>query len=223
MTKPELLLFDVNETLLDLSDMKAQINEAFTHEFAFNQWFATMLHYSLVGNEADLYHPFGVVGKATLRMTATVLDRPITDQEIERLVKLILSRPAHQDVPQSLQKLQKAGYRIAALTNSAPEAVKKQMDFAGLTPFFEALLSVDEVKKYKPHESTYRRAAQFLEVPLGNVMMIAAHGWDVAGAQQVGMKTAFLARPGQALYPLAPKPHFISRDLAELTDQLLTL
>jgi 2-haloacid dehalogenase len=201
--------------------MKAEINRSFGHDFAFNQWFAFLLHYSLVGNEANLYQPFGKVGKATLRMAAQVLDCAVDDQEIARLTALTLQRPPHPEVPESLTRLRKAGFRMAALTNSAGEAVRQQMEYAELTSFFEVLLSVDEVGKYKPHPDTYHMAARTLKVSLENILMIAAHGWDVAGAQQVGMQSAFLARPGQALYPLAPQPHYIAADLAELTDQLL--
>ncbi len=223
MKKPQLVLFDVNETLLDLSSMKAEINASLGHEFAFNQWFAMLLHYSLVSNEANLYQPFGAVGKATLRMAAQTLGCEVSDEEVERLVKLILQRPPHPEVLESLTRLQGAGYRLATLTNSAEDALRKQMEFAELTSFFEALLSVDTVGKYKPHPDTYRMAARHLEVPLEEILMVAAHGWDVAGAQSAGMQTAFLSRPGQTLYPLAPKPHYLARDLAELTDQLVTL
>jgi 2-haloacid dehalogenase len=223
MKKPQVLLFDVNETLLDMSSMKAEINQSLNHEFAFNQWFAMLLHYSLVSNEANLYQPFGVVGKATLRMAAQALGCEVPDEEIERLVKLILQRPPHPEVFESFMRLQKAGYRLATLTNSAEDALKKQMEFAELTPFFEALLSVGEVKKYKPHPDTYHMAARKLDVSPQDILMVAAHGWDIAGAQSAGTQTAFLARPGQSLYPLAPQPLFVAKDLAELTDQLTTL
>jgi 2-haloacid dehalogenase len=223
MKKPQVLLFDVNETLLDLSSMKTEINESLGHTFAFNQWFAMLLHYSLVSNEANLYQPFGAVGKATLRMAAQALDCQVTDEEIERLVQLILQRPPHPEVFESLTRLQKAGYRLATLTNSAEDALKKQMEFAELTPFFEALLSVDAVGKYKPHPEPYRMAARHLNVPMEEILMVAAHGWDVAGAQSAGMQAAFLARPTQTLYPLAPQPHYVASDLAELTDQLVRL
>ncbi|MBU1820946.1 MAG: haloacid dehalogenase type II [Bacteroidetes bacterium] len=223
MKKPQVLLFDVNETLLDLSSMKTEINDSLGHEFAFNQWFAMLLHYSLVSNETNLYQPFGAVGKATLRMAAQALGCEVSDEEIGRLVKLILQRPPHPEIFENLTRLQNKGYRLATLTNSAEDALKKQMEFAELTPFFEALLSVDAVGKYKPHPDTYRMAARHLNVPMEEILMVAAHGWDIAGAGSAGMQTAFLARPGQALYPLAPQPHYLASDLAQLTDQLIHL
>ena len=223
MQKPALLLFDVNETLLNLDTMKVEINRVFNHEFAFNQWFLMLLHYSLVENSKGTYHPFGEIGVATLRMAAEVLGCKVQEPEFKRLVRLILERPPHADVPDSLRKLREAGYRLAALTNSAEEALMQQMEFAGLTHYFEALISVDEFKKYKPDPITYLGAAARLQLPVSDIMMVAAHGWDVAGASEAGMKTAFLERPGQALYPLGQTPDWVEPNLGILTRKLLEL
>lgn len=223
MKRPTLLLFDVNETLLDLSSMKAEINRALGHEYAFNQWFLMLLHYSLVENSKGTYRPFGEVGVATLRMAAKVLGCQVVESDYKRLVGLILARPPHQDVVSSLEKLKEAGYRLAALTNSAHDALIQQMKFAGLTHFFEALISVDEFRKYKPDPTTYLGAASHLQLQKEEIMMVAAHGWDVAGASEVGMQSAFLARPGQTIYPLAKSPDMVEANLWTLTQRLVLL
>jgi len=203
--------------------MKAEINRVFRHEFAFNQWFLMLLHYSLVENSKRTYHSFGEVGVATLGMAAEVLGCDVEESEYKRLVGLILERPPHAEVSESLQKLKDAGYRLAVLTNSAEKALVRQMEFAGLTHFFEALISVDEFRRYKPDPSTYQGAATLLQLPEDEIMMVAAHGWDVAGASQAGMKSAFLARPGQAVYSLSTPPDMIETDLLALTQKLVLL
>ena len=73
--RPKLLIFDVNETLLDLSPMKKRMNEVFGNEYAFKQWFALMLQYSLVDNVTGQYHNFGEIGKAAFKMTEEVLGK----------------------------------------------------------------------------------------------------------------------------------------------------
>ena len=71
------------------------------------------------------------------------------------------------------------------------------MEHSRLAGFFEAMLSVEEVGLYKPHAHVYRWAARKLGVGVAECLLVAAHGWDVAGASWAGMRTAFVARPGQ--------------------------
>ncbi|MHA6248378.1 haloacid dehalogenase type II [Pontibacter sp. CAU 1760] len=223
LIKPKLLIFDVNETLLDLSGLKKAINEAFDHEFAFQQWFALMLQYSLVDTVTGNYHDFGTIGKATMQMTQDKLGRQVPDAQVAELLGMIKSLPPHPDVVEGLQKLQDAGYRMITLTNSAPQAVQQQMESAGLTKFFEHILSIDSTQKYKPHPDTYQFALSKTNVKPEEAMLIAAHGWDIAGATLAGLQAAFIARKGQALYPLAPAPQLTGDTLKPIAEKLSAL
>ena len=95
-----------------------------------------------------------------------------------------------------------------------------QMTHAGLTKFFEVLLSVEDVAKYKPHADVYRWAAGRVGADVSECLLVAAHGWDVAGAAWAGMKTAFVARPGQQKFPLGPAIDITVPSLAELPGEL---
>ncbi len=104
MQKPKLLIFDVNETLLDLSGMKDSINKALDHEFAFNQWFSFMLQYSLVDTVTGNYHNFGDIGKAAMKMTQEKLKSNISDSKVQELLSMIKSLPPHKDVVPGLEQ-----------------------------------------------------------------------------------------------------------------------
>lgn len=223
LNKPKLLLFDVNETLLDLSTMKEQVNKTFDHEFAFKQWFSLMLQYSLVDTVTDNYHDFGIIGKATMQMTAEKLDRKIEEKQMQELLEMIKSLPPHQDVVPALEKLKAAGYRMIPFTNSTHQVLTEQMKSAGLTDFFDDLMSIDKTRKYKPHPDTYKQALTQANVKPADAMLVAAHGWDIAGALNAGMQAAFIARQGQALYPLAPKPQLTGKTLIQIAEQLCSL
>jgi 2-haloalkanoic acid dehalogenase type II len=116
--------------------------------------------------------------------------------------------------------LRDANYRLMTLTNSSKAAAADQVKNAGLADFFEALLSVEEVGKYKPHAEVYRWAAGRVGADLCECLMVAAHGWDVAGAAWAGMRTAFVARPGQQVFPLGPTLDITIPSLAELASEL---
>ena len=220
--RPQLLLFDVNETLLDLSKLHQAIDQEFGSEFAFKQWFSLLLQYSLVDTTTANYHDFGQIGDAALDMLAQALGqeaRPAARKK--ELLRLITELPPHPDVVPGLTALQEAGFRLVTLTNSPPATLHKQMQYAGLTAYFEELRSINAARRYKPHPDTYLTTCRELGVAPAGAMLIAAHGWDTAGAQLAGLQAAFVARPGQQTYPLAPAPTLVGTTLEKIARQLI--
>ena len=205
MTRPEVIFFDVNETLLDLTPLVASVGEALggRPELA-PLWFTTLLQYSLVATVADRYSDFGEIGAACLRMVARNHGIELDERAAQRHLAPMRSLPPHPDVIPALERLRTAGFRLATLTNSSTAAVADQMRNAGLAGFFESSLSVEEVGLYKPHAHVYRWAARRVGVDVSGCLLVAAHGWDVAGASWAGMRTAFVARPGQQAFPPGP-------------------
>lgn len=222
MPKPKVILFDVNETLLDLAPLKASVGKALGgREDLLPLWFSTMLHYSLVETLTDEYHSFGEIGTAALMMVAEAENIQLThDQAKEAIVTPLRALPPHPDVVAGLTALGQAGYRIVSLTNSSAIGVETQFKNAGLTELFEKRFSVDSVKKFKPHPDTYRFVLNDLDVEPEEVLMVAAHAWDLAGAKNVGLQTAFVKRPGKTLYSIAAKPDYVVSDLLELFKSL---
>jgi 2-haloacid dehalogenase len=224
MAKPKVILFDVNETLLDLAALKGSIGKALGgRPELLPLWFTTMLQYSLVTTVADRYSDFGDIGAACLRMVAKSHGVALDEDAAKQAVSPIRSLPPHADVVPALEQLRERRYRLATLTNSSKAAIAEQMKSSGLGKFFERGLSVEDVGFYKPHAHVYRWAARCLGVDVSECLLVAAHGWDVAGAKWAGMQTAFVARPGQQTFPLAPAPDISILTLKELADQLATL
>jgi 2-haloacid dehalogenase len=218
----KLLIFDVNETLLDLSKIKTAINTTLNSETAFTIWFSTLLQYSLVETITGTYHPFDEIGKATLQMTARNLGTQITGDTVDNILKLMMELSPHADVQDGLSKLHHAGFRIVALTNSSLPVARQQISNAGLDYFFQGVYSVDEFRVYKPHPATYPGIARKLNVELKDCVMIAAHGWDLVGANKAGLLTAFIERKGQSVYPLSSAANFTGKDLSSVADQIIT-
>jgi len=219
--KPIVILFDMNETLLDMSPLKKKINSLLDSRRGFRIWFGLLLQYSLVDNCTKQYHDFSAIADATIDMAAKALRTHIEEKEKKEALALMKQLPAHPDVKKGLKIFKEAGYRLATLTNSPMSTLSAQLKFAGLTHFFEAALSIDAVRKYKPDPETYQYAAGALGVDLSDIVMVAAHGWDITGAIQAGMKSAFVERKGQSLYPLAVKPDYIGKDLADIAKAII--
>lgn len=223
-TRPKVLFFDVNETLLDLTYLKEEVGEVLEgRKDLVTLWFATLLQYSLVTTASGQYEHFAHIGAATLQMVAANNNIIISqDKARTTIVNSLQSLPVHPEVKTALAQLKKDGYKLVSFTNSSNEGVKKQFESAGLTSYFDERLSIEDVGKFKPFSETYAWAARKMEVKPEECMLIAAHGWDVAGALWGGWRAAFISRPGQQLFPLAPQTEIIASDLKKVADILIT-
>ncbi|PTX44851.1 2-haloacid dehalogenase [Christiangramia gaetbulicola] len=214
------LIFDVNETLLDLQPLKDSINSALNDENAAEVWFSELLQYSLVESITGSYHDFSKIAASVLKMNARKHDLDLEDEKIGEILSPISSLHAYPEVAEGLAKLKQAGYKMIAFSNGKPSVLIDQLEFAGLQQYFDLILSVDAVKKYKPHPDTYSFAVEKAGAELNTSMMVAAHGWDIAGAARAGMQTAFIQREGKFVFPLAPEPTIISKDIRSLASEL---
>jgi 2-haloacid dehalogenase len=213
-----ILVFDVNETMLDISALAPLFARAFGSEQVLREWFSTLLLYSNVASLAGPYSDFGAIAGAALDMIASARGLSLTPPERDAILGGIRTLPAHGDVRTGLGVLRTAGFRLVTLTNSAPAAVEQQLKNAGLSDLFERSFSVDAVKRFKPAPEPYQHVARELGVTTNGLRMVAAHAWDIVGALQAGCAAAFIARPGKVLYPLAPKPDVVAPDLVVAAD-----
>jgi len=214
------LVFDVNETLLDMTPLKKAVNILLSEEQGFRIWFGMLLHYSTVSNSINEYHNFTTIAAATLEMAATSMHKKVTEEEIKETLSVIKSLQTYPDVIKGLQLLKENGFRIITLTNSPESALNEQLKNSNLTTYFEQALSIDTIEKYKPAKETYFWAAEKLAVKPDEMLMIAAHAWDLAGASHAGLATGFIVREGQALYSLSKKPDYVANHILAMAEQL---
>lgn len=218
--KPQVILFDVYETLLDMGDVEKKVNVLFDSSKGYAVWFAMFMEYCFVANCANQYQAFTAIARATMQMAGNKLGKTIRDSDIDFVLELLKHLPVHENVQECLSELNDKGYRISALTNSPEKVVCERMERTGLISYFENVLSAEKVKKYKPGLEVYEWAARKLGAGAKDIMLVSAHSWDIVGAASAGMQTAFLKKGKQLLYPLAPKPTLVCSSLADLVNQL---
>lgn len=215
------LLFDVNETLLDLRALEAPFSQVFGDPSARAGWFAQMLQISFVGAITGRYVDFSAAQHAALRMLAQRMGIHLGESDAEAIVGTMSRLPAHPDVRPALERLAASGFRMATLTNSLQPVAEAQLANAGLRDLFEEALSADAAGRLKPAPEPYRMAADAMGVPVAETCLVAAHAWDVAGALAAGCEAAFVARPGAILFPIGDQPRVTGRDLGEVADALI--
>ena len=217
------IVFDVNETLLDLAaldDVFGEIFGASGGELR-KKWFKQVLELFLTATVIDNYRSFDRLTDDALRMIASQQGHDVTDGDREKLTKALRELPAHPDVRPALERLKGGGFTLVALTNSRRESVEKQLDRAGLREHLDRVLSADDIARYKPAREAYEHAARELCVTPDQIVLVAAHSWDVAGALAAGCRAAFVARSGQSLSPGVTEPQYRGRNLTEVAEQIM--
>jgi 2-haloacid dehalogenase len=214
-------VFDVNETLLDLGALDPKFERVFGDASTRQAWFGQFLTSWLTAMVTGVYEEFGTIGGTALEMIAERQGVELSDEDKGQILSGMQELPPHPEVTENLGRLRDAGIRMAALTNSTQQVADAQIDNSGLREYFDQVLSADSVKRLKPAPEPYRMAAESLGVELGQLRLVAAHAWDVAGALQAGCAAAFVARPGMVLNPLFEHPDVVGSDLREVADGIL--
>jgi 2-haloacid dehalogenase len=129
--------------------------------------------------------------------------------------------PPYPEVPEALQKLRRAGFRLCTLTNNTAEVSGQQLERAGLLEAFERRFSVDDVRRHKPAPEVYAAVARGLQTEPSKLCLVACHTWDTLGAVAAGWNAALFLRPGNALLDVGPQPQVTGADLNEVADKLI--
>ena len=218
-----ILVFDVNETLLDITTLEPLFARCFGDPDIMRVWFAQLVLYSQTLTLAGVYTPFGELAVAALRMVSEIYGKIILESDVNELRERMGAMPAHPDVQLGLTLLRDAGFRLVTLTNSAPAPSPTPLERAGLAGFFEQNFSVASVRRFKPAPETYAHVATEMGVKSSALCLVACHLWDTIGAQATGCLGALLIRPHNAFLPAAgvPHPDFVAPDLGDLARQFL--
>src|SRR5215813_4128420 len=211
------VVFDAYGTLFDVNSAAARWREALGPQAdAFSAtWRRKQLEYSwlrsLMGAHADFW-----------RVTTEALDyacewHGIADTTLrERLLRTYRELSAYPEVPAMLQALRAGDFRMAILSNGAPDMLRAAVEAAGLAAQFDALLSVEEVGIFKPHPSVYRLAVERLGISARRICFVTSNGWDIAGASHFGFRAIWVNRGREPRERLPAGPEIELGDLAAL-------
>ena len=216
--RPAVLVFDVNETLIDIDSLRPHFTRIFGDPAVLREWFGQLVTYSMAITLAGRYTDFFTLGQSAMRMVADIHGVAITAADLDALADGMRTMPAHPDVEEGLTRLRDNGYRLVTLTNSPHATGPTPLTNAGLAGYFEHQFTVGDQRVFKPAPQLYTGVAAHLGVAPNNCMMVAAHMWDTLGAQAAGFTGALITRPGNAVLrgPDVPQPTIIASDLLHL-------
>jgi 2-haloacid dehalogenase len=209
---------DVMGTLFDLSAPRRRLEDLGAAPAALEAWFGRLLHTAAALTLIDDYRPFPELARPVLEsvLAQLSLDPDGAADVLDALAEL----DPYPDAAPALERLASAGVRVVALTNGTEQNTRTLLGRAGLERHVERVVSTDAVGRFKPHPAVYRYAVDQLATPASEVTLIAAHGWDVAGARAAGLGAVWVSRL-ERHWPLPlPQPP-TADDLTGATDQVL--
>lgn len=222
MTDRPLIVFGVNETLLDLETMAPILERIFKDKGAMRLWFANLILYSCALTVAKTYVPFTDIGGAVMQMLAKTRGIDISEADKAQLTNDFASMPPHPEVPGALRKLRDHGFRLFTLTDNLLEIQGRQLEAGGILDLFERRFSVDqEVRRHKPAPEAYAYVTRSLGVEPAQMCLIASHTWDTLGAVAAGWQAALIKRVGNDLLAVGPQPTYVGENLDDVADQLI--
>jgi 2-haloacid dehalogenase len=221
MAERPLIVFDVNETLLDLGTMEPIFERIFGDRNAMRLWFANLILYSAALTVAGVYVPFTDIGAAVMKMLGDAQGVTIDEADRRELTEKFSTMPPHPEVPAALRKLRDAGFRLFTLTDNLLEVQTRQLEHGGIADLFEQRFSADGVKHHKPSPQAYGYLEKQMGVKPSEVCLIACHTWDTLGAVAAGWDAALIRRVGNDLLGVGPRPSIVGADLNDVADQLI--
>ena len=221
LTRPRVILFDVNETLSDMRPLADRFTDVGAPAHLAALWFAGVLRDGFAVTAAGERASFGAIATDCLRrQLADVRLVGADDAAVAHIMAGFAGLDVHADVPPGLAALTDAGLRLATLSNGAAQVAETLLGRAGLREAFERVLSVDDAAAWKPARAAYEYAVTVLGVRPSEVMLVAVHPWDIHGAARAGLQTAWLNRPGGTYPGYFAEPTVSIRSLTDLAGSL---
>lgn len=215
------VLFDINETVLDLSPLRPKFENALGDAAIASTWFAMLLHASTVCALTGVNTGFAELAGLMLDRLASLHGRTLSGETRGAILGSFASLAPHGDVEPALEGLRERGYRTVAFSNSSLDLATQQVANSGLAPSFDLVLSVEETGSFKPDAKVYEFAAARLDRPIGDLRLVAAHDWDTHGALTAGMQAAYLDRTGAPYNPLYRRPEIAATTMGSLIERII--
>lgn len=215
------ILFDINETVLDLATLRPKFEAAFGDAGVTATWFASLLHTSTVCALTGVKTGFAELAGIMLDTIAARRQLTLTDDQRAGILTGFTSLAPHADVVPALKRLRAAGYRTVAFSNSSLKLVTSQIGNSGLADHFDEIVSVEETGSFKPDAKVYHFVSERLGRSPTGLRLIATHDWDTHGAMCAGLLAAYIDRSGAPYHALYRRPDVFAADMGDLVAQIL--
>ncbi len=212
------ILFDAYGTLFDVHTVIETCEEYYPDKGTkiSQLWRQKQIEYAMQSQIMGRYVDFYELTKKSLRYAVDVVDEGITPGSEEALLHAYSRLNLYSEVKQVLAYLKEKGYLLAIFTNGPKHMIDPLVAHHKLAPLFDDVISVDEIKQFKPAMASYHYAANKLEVERDEVLFLSSNPWDIAGAKNYGFSTVWVNRHQQVPEHRELTPNRVIHDLTNL-------
>lgn len=217
---PELIIFDVNETLSNMAPMRGLWEEAGAPAHLAQLWFTEVLRDGFALTATQRSESFSTIARQVAHRLLEASGAADVGASTERIMAGFLGLDVHPDVVEGIKALSDLGIRLVTLSNGAVPVADSLLTRCGLRAHFDALLSVEAAGLWKPAAQPYAYALETSDTAPQRAMLVAVHPWDINGASAAGIRTAYIARAGEPYPGYFAPPEFTATTLVDLAAQL---
>ena len=188
------IIFDAYGTLFNVNSAaekcKNKIGDKW-EPFA-NYWRTIQLEYTWLRSLMNRHQDFWKVTEDSLDKSMKVFQINMSiKNELLDLYKVLSTFP---EVKETLKKLKEKKYKLAILSNGTPSLLKELVSGNNLENIFDDVMSVEEVKKYKPHPDVYNLPIKKYQIEKNQFVYLSANTWDVSAAGNFGFNSVWVNR-----------------------------
>ena len=189
-------VFDAYGTLFDVYSVTSLCDQLFPGQGAAlaQMWRAKQLQYSVLRSLMDRYEDFAQVTQDALVYSARALSLDLTVEKRAALMDAYMTLEAFPDAKPALRRLKSVGLRLAILSNGSPAMLQAATKSSGLAELLDAVISVDDVRIFKPSPRVYALASRHLRLPEAEIGFVSSNNWDINGAGAAGLTTFWIQR-----------------------------
>lgn len=214
------IAFDMYGTIVDVGAVAEACKAVAPDPVAFNtQWRAKQLEYTFLRALMGKYQDFWRVSEQALQFTIQRFRLEVSPEQRQQLMEAWLHPSPYPEVAAALPRL-KERYPLAVVSNGSPKMLRVGLERTGLRPHFRWVISVDQVKLYKPSPAVYQLAPRHMRLGKAEILFVSSNSFDVVGAKGFGFRVCWINRTGAVLDPLGPKPDLTVRSFDELAAAL---
>lgn len=179
-------------------------------------WRTRQFEYAWLRTMGGAYTDFWQTTRDALAFAATSVGLTLSTEDCDQLMQTYRELKAWPDVEVALKRLRAAGIRLAFLSNFTAAMLETAVENSGLKDVFEAHLTTDRVRAFKPDPRAYAMGPEAFGVTREEIVFCAAAGWDVAGAKWFGYRTFWLNRSNQPAEELGVRADGVGPGMPEL-------
>ena len=217
----DLFIFDVNETMFSLSEIKNRFIESNLNSNLVDKWFNSTLKEGFANSHNGKFIDFFTVAKNELEKIFLVLKRNEYKKEIDFILDGFKKLMIHDDVKKSLELIYDENYKIVTLTNGSKQITESMLKHNNCEKYINRCFSIDELKVWKPNKEIYKFVCSEMNCMPSKAIMIACHGWDISGASTAGLKTGYIQNYESKLSDFYSEPDFFSKNCFSLIQKII--